>query len=148
MITSEIKTYIDRSVLCWLATSSSANEPNVSPKEVFTTYQDQVIIANIASPQSIQNIKENNKVCVSFIDIFEQKGFQLKGTANIIIPDDNDYNRMLTPLEIITEGRYPIINIILINVLKSKRIIAPSYMMYPDITLEDRRSAVKKTYGV
>jgi predicted pyridoxine 5'-phosphate oxidase superfamily flavin-nucleotide-binding protein len=36
MITDDVKKYIDQSVLCWLATSNAQNEPNVSPKEMFT----------------------------------------------------------------------------------------------------------------
>ncbi|MEL6255795.1 MAG: pyridoxamine 5'-phosphate oxidase family protein [Bacteroidota bacterium] len=60
----EIKDYIDRSVLCWLATSSAENFPNVSPKEIFAFYgSDKIIIANIASPQSIRNIREHFDRC-------------------------------------------------------------------------------------
>ncbi len=36
MLTSDIKKYIDQSVLCWLATVSKDGIPNVSPKEIFT----------------------------------------------------------------------------------------------------------------
>lgn len=57
----EIIKYINQSVLCWLATSSSENIPNVSPKEIFTHYENDIIVANIASPQTVKNIKENPK---------------------------------------------------------------------------------------
>ena len=83
MLQQNIKDYIKRSVLCWLATVDG-NQPSVSPKEIFTNYgDDTVIIANIASPNSIKNIIRNNKVCVSFVDIFSQKGFQLYGEAHV-----------------------------------------------------------------
>lgn len=32
MITEEVKDYIRRSVLCWLATSNENNEPNIRKK--------------------------------------------------------------------------------------------------------------------
>jgi len=84
-LTEEIIESIDTSILCWLATISSENIPNVSPKEIFTHYGDDIIIvANIASPQTVQNIKINENVCISFIDILVQKGFQIKGKAEII----------------------------------------------------------------
>ena len=84
-LTNEIKEYIDRSVLCWLATASIDNVPNVSPKEIFKYYEsDKIIVANIASPQTVRNIKRNENVCVSFVDVLVQKGFQLKGKARII----------------------------------------------------------------
>ncbi|MEM6264941.1 MAG: pyridoxamine 5'-phosphate oxidase family protein [Bacteroidota bacterium] len=51
---------INRSVLCWLATASKEKIPNVSPKEIFTHFGgEKIIIANIASPQTVRNIHEN-----------------------------------------------------------------------------------------
>jgi len=97
MISKEVKKYIDESVLCWLATSNSQNEPNVSPKEVFTYKDDKtLLIANIASPGTIGNIKENSKVCVSFVDVFVQKGYKLKGNAIIINTVDQIESAMRT----------------------------------------------------
>ena len=76
-LTSEIKEYINRSVLCWLATVSAENIPNVSPKEIFNYYgTDKIIVANIASPQTVRNIKQNTNVCISFIDILCKKDFK------------------------------------------------------------------------
>lgn len=50
MPSSEVKASIQDSVLCWLATVSSAGEPNVSPKELFVSYGDyQLLIANSVS---------------------------------------------------------------------------------------------------
>ena len=55
MLTTEIKNYIDKSLLCWLATSSLENIPNVSPKEIFTYYKsNNIIVANISSPQTVK----------------------------------------------------------------------------------------------
>jgi predicted pyridoxine 5'-phosphate oxidase superfamily flavin-nucleotide-binding protein len=48
MIGKEVKKYIDESVLCWLATANRQNEPNVSPKEIFTYRDDKtLLIANV-----------------------------------------------------------------------------------------------------
>jgi len=63
MLNREVKNYIEKSVLCWLATCSLDMVPNVSPKEIFTNVgYDRIIIANIASSQSVKNIIENSKV--------------------------------------------------------------------------------------
>ncbi|MEM9340136.1 MAG: pyridoxamine 5'-phosphate oxidase family protein, partial [Bacteroidota bacterium] len=84
----EVKKSIEESVLCWLATSTPSGEPNVSPKEVFSPYGDHhIIVANIASPNTVKNILSNANVCISFIDIFVQKGFQIKGKARIVKED-------------------------------------------------------------
>jgi len=72
MLNKQIKKTIDQCVLCWLASSSAHNIPNVSPKEIFTYFNDEIIIANIASPQTMQNIEQNEQVCISFVHIFIQ----------------------------------------------------------------------------
>lgn len=78
--------FIQRSVLCWLATADAHGQTNVSPKEVFAAFDEQrLVIAHIASPISLRNIQQNPKVCVSLIDIFVQKGWKLIGQAHEIL---------------------------------------------------------------
>jgi len=69
MITQEVIESIEQSVLCWLATVSSSGEPNVSPKEAFLFQDERIVIAHVASPQSIANIESIPKVCMSFIEV-------------------------------------------------------------------------------
>ena len=148
MLTQEIKKYIDKSVLCWLATSDDENMPNVSPKEIFTFYEDDfIIIANIASPQSVHNIMHNPKICVSFIDVFVQKGFQLKGKARIIRKSDEEFELLNAPLLKMAGDKYPFSIIIKMKVEKVKRIIAPSYMLYPETTEKEQIESAKKLYN-
>ncbi len=149
MLNTTHKEYIEKSILCWLASSSSENIPNVSPKEIFTYYgNESIIIANIASQQSVKNIKENPNVCVSFIDILIQKGYQLKGTAEIIKPTDNTWNNFEKPLLEMTQGKYPFASIIKVIIHSSKQIIAPKYLLYPETTEEDQILSAKKIYGL
>ncbi|WP_418888366.1 pyridoxamine 5'-phosphate oxidase family protein [Maribacter arcticus] len=48
----------------------------------------------MASPQTVRNIKQNKNVCISFIDILKQKGFQLKGTAEVIEKSSSEFSKM------------------------------------------------------
>lgn len=147
-LTTEIKEYIDRSILCWLATVSTENVPNVSPKEIFTYYgKDQIIVANIASPQTVRNIKQNENVCVSFVDILVQKGFQLKGTAKVIGKTDSKFVVMEKILAEMTGGNFPFSTITVISVKQAKPIIAPKYILYPETTESEQIENAKKTYG-
>ncbi|MFY0599667.1 MAG: pyridoxamine 5'-phosphate oxidase family protein [Cyclobacteriaceae bacterium] len=149
MLTKEIKDSIESSVLCWLATSSKDNIPNVSPKEVFSHYLDNfIIVANIASPQTIKNIKENENTAISFIDIFIQKGFQLKGKAIIVKKGDAEFRDVEQVLLKITEGKFPFSSVIKIHIKKIKPIIAPKYLIYPETTEEQQIKSAKKTYGL
>ena len=147
-ITPEIKKYIDKSVLCWLATVSEQGIPNVSPKEIFTDYgPDKIIIANIASPQSVRNIMQNSNVCVSFIDILAQKGFQIKGKAEIIGKKDMEFDQMEQVLKKMTEGKFPFATITKIKIETAKSIIAPKYRLYPETTEKEQIESAKKAYG-
>lgn len=66
-------------------------QPHVSPKEVFAVVDDQhVVIANIASPHTVRNIAINPRVCLSFVDVFVQKGFKLQGLARTVVSGDTD----------------------------------------------------------
>ena len=147
ILSHKIKKSIDSSVLCWLATVSKTGMPNVSPKEIFKYYgEDQVIIANIASPQSVRNIKQNEQVCLSFIDILVQKGFQLKGEAVIVTNQDEDFPKMEAVLLEMTEGKFPFKTITAIRINKVKPIIAPRYLLYPETTEAAQIASAKKAY--
>jgi predicted pyridoxine 5'-phosphate oxidase superfamily flavin-nucleotide-binding protein len=149
MFTQEVIKYIEQSVLCWLATSDKDNFPNVSPKEMFTHFEDnKILIANIASPNSVENILENSNVCVSFIDVFVQKGFKIKGKAKIIYKKDADFEIKLKQLTTLFSDKFPISALIEITAQKVEPIIAPSYFLYPEITEEKQIKSAMETYKV
>jgi len=148
-LTQDIKEYIDRSVLCWLATVSIDHIPNVSPKEIFNYYgNNNIIIANIASPQTVKNIKQNKAVCVSFIDILVQKGFQIKGIAEIIDKKNAEFLDMEAKLIKMTGGKFPFASITKITIEQVKPIIAPKYILYPETTESAQIESAKKQYGL
>jgi len=149
MLNDDVKKYIEKSVLCWLATSDKDNFPNVSPKEIFTFQGDSTfLIAHLASPNSVSNIKENPKVCVSFVDVFVQKGYKLKGTAKVIEKGSSDFDLKLKPLTDLFSDKFPIKAVIEIEVTKVEPITAPSYFLYPETTEEKQIESALRTYNV
>ena len=149
MLTKEIKKYIEQSVLCWLATSNKKAEPNVSPKEIFLRYDDtKILIANIASPKTIRNIKENPQVCISFINVFVQKGYKVKGQARIIKKNSSDWTKKILPLKKMAGEKFSIQSIIEIEATAIEPIIAPSYRFYPETKEQEKIKEAMKTYGV
>ena len=146
MITEEIKEYIDRSVLCWLSTVDTTGVPNVSPKETFSYYKEKLLIAHIASPNSIKNIRHNPNVCVSFIDIFIQKGFKLKGKAEIIIEAHDLFKIYYSLLSSIYSDKLPIKAVIEVTITHVSRIVAPSYFFFPETKEEDQIASAKELY--
>lgn len=150
MITEDIKKYIGQSVLCWLATVSKEGIPNVSPKEIFTWLDEEhLIIANIASPKSIKNIKSNPNVCISFIDILVQKGYKLVGKAKIIKKSDVLFEKEVKKLKLMAGEAFPISALIKIKITKIAPILAPSYLLYPNETKEaDQIKSALKAYKI
>ena len=92
MLTPQIQNAARRSVLCWLATVDASGQPHVSPKEIFAVFDAQhVVVANIASPGSAQNLRSHSQVCLSFVDVFVQKGFKLLGRARNVLPEEAEF---------------------------------------------------------
>lgn len=149
MLTEEIKASIEESVLCWLATVGVDGEPNCSPKEAFLAIDDRhLLIADIASPKSKENILANNKVCVSFVHVFKQKGFKLKGSATYIAHSDHQFETYYAPIKAMIGDRFPVRGVILVSVVTVQPIIAPSYHLFPDITEASKIKTAKRAYGV
>lgn len=150
MLSSEVQEAARRSVLCWLATVDETGQPNVSPKEIFTVFGSiHLVVANIASPTSVRNIDVNPRVCVSFVDVFVQKGFKINGLARNVSRQDPDFSRWSTPLEAMAGPRFPIHSVIVIEADAVEPIIAPSYQLHPTETTETSQIAsALRTYGV
>lgn len=150
LITTEVRESVERSVLCWLATSDEHGQPNVSPKEVFAVVDSQnIVVANIASPQSAKNIRENQKICLSFVDVFVQKGFKIIGTATELKPSVPEYLRWVEPLLAMAGDRYPIHSVFAVRAIAVEPIVAPSYRLYPSETTEESQvQSALRTYGV
>jgi predicted pyridoxine 5'-phosphate oxidase superfamily flavin-nucleotide-binding protein len=149
-LTSEHKAMAQRSVLCWLATANAQGQPNVSPKEVFALVDDEhIVVANIASPTSAKNIHANAQVCLSFVDVFAQKGYKVLGTARDVRPTEAEFAHWAKPLQTMAGDRFPIRSVFVIRATAVEPIIAPSYRLYPSETTEaSQTEAALRTYGV
>ena len=150
MLSPEIQEYATRSVLCWLATVDESGQPNVSPKEIFAVFDAQhIVIANIASPTSVRNIKVNPHVCVSFVDVFVQKGFKVIGTAKNVNKNVAEFSHWAAPLVAKAGPRFPIHSVLVIQAAAVEPILAPSYRLYAAVTTQESQVAsAMQTYGV
>jgi hypothetical protein len=137
-------------VLCWLATVDGNGQPNVSPKEIFAVVDaEHLVIANIASPTSVRNVEQNPQVCVSFVDVFVQKGFKVLGTARNIRRQDSEFLRWANPLQTMAGTRFPIHSVLVVRATAIEPILAPSYRLYPDETTEESQvDSAMRAYGV
>lgn len=148
-INDAIKTDLQNAVLCWLATVDDDGTPSVTPKEIFSSHGDEhVVIADIASSHSVHNAIARPKVCVSFVDVFRQKGFKLTGDARIVAPDDPDFQAFGENLLRMAGTDFPIRNIIAVKIESASRIWAPSFKLFPERSENERMQSAYDTYGV
>jgi len=150
MLSPELQASAQTTILCWLATVDADGQPNVSPKEIFTVFDpEHLVIANIASPTSVRNIAVNPRVCVSFVDVFVQKGFKVLGTARNVGRQDAEFATWATPLQAMAGPRFPIHSVIVVRANGFEPIMAPSYRLYPGDTTEQAQVAsAMEAYGV
>jgi uncharacterized protein len=138
MLSNEVQISAARSVLCWLATVNENGQPNVSPKEIFAAFDtEHLVIANIASPNSVRNIEVNPLVCISFIDVFVQKGFKVKGAARNVRRKDTDFSHWAAPLEAKAGPRFPIHSVLVVRATAIEPILEQSQVV-----------SALRTYGV
>ncbi|MCB8820249.1 pyridoxamine 5'-phosphate oxidase family protein [Microvirga rosea] len=136
-------------VLCWLATVSPEGVPNVSPKEIFALFDDEsLVVADIMSPTTVRNIRANPKVCLSFVDVFRQKGFKVEGEALVVPREEAAFAVLGKDLLAMAGQDFPIKNVIHIRMTRISRILAPSYSLFPDRTEAERMQSAYTTYGV
>jgi len=71
--------------LAWVATASRDGMPNTTPKGSLKLLDEQhILFADLFSLKTRQNLLENNKVAVTVVDPATHKGYQLKGTAEVV----------------------------------------------------------------
>ena len=69
----------------FVATSSKTGKPNVSAKGSLRILDDEhVVFADISSPRTVANIKENPQVAVICLDAASRKGCRIWGRGDIL----------------------------------------------------------------
>ena len=71
--------------MAWVATATREGVPNVTPKGSVRVLDDQhVIFADLFSLKTRRNLEQNPRVAVTVIDAATHKGYQIKGTAELV----------------------------------------------------------------
>ena len=84
-LTNESKKAIGEIRPALLATASRTGKPNVSAKGSLRVLDDDhVVFADIASPRTVGNIRENPQVAVICLDAAARKGCRIWGKGSIL----------------------------------------------------------------
>ncbi|MCC6453954.1 MAG: pyridoxamine 5'-phosphate oxidase family protein [Caldilineaceae bacterium] len=85
ILTAEMKQVIREQRLGYVATVCPDGTPNLSPKGTTTVWDDDhLVFADIHSPRTIANLKQNPSIEINVVDWFTRKGYRFKGIATVI----------------------------------------------------------------
>ena len=85
LISADMKRIVEEQRLGFVATVCPDGTPNLSPKGTTAVWDaDHLVFANIRSPGTIANLRQNPGVEVNFVDPFARKGYRFKGVASIL----------------------------------------------------------------
>ncbi|HZM45796.1 MAG TPA: pyridoxamine 5'-phosphate oxidase family protein [Burkholderiales bacterium] len=85
LISADMKRVVDEQRLGFVATVCPDGTPNLSPKGTTAVWDaDHLVFANIRSPGTIANLRQNAGVEVNFVDPFVRKGYRFKGVGSVL----------------------------------------------------------------
>ena len=126
VVTPEMKRLVDVQRLGYVATVCPDGTPNLSPKGTTAVWDDDhLVFADIRSPGSVANLRENPTVEVNVVDPIARQGYRFKGDANVLSsgPTFDEVVAFYRKRGV----RSPIRHIVLIRVERALPLISPAY---------------------
>ena len=135
-----IKDFVNFQKLGFVATVNSDNTPNLSPKGTVRVWDDEnLIFADINSPQTIENLNNNNSVEINVVDPIKRKGYRFKGNAKII-SDGNLYDEIVDYYK--KNGtKNKISSVVMVNIDQVAEVVSPLY----DLGISEKEISEKWT---
>jgi predicted pyridoxine 5'-phosphate oxidase superfamily flavin-nucleotide-binding protein len=126
IISKEIKEFVNKEKLGFIATVCPDGTPNLSPKGTTIAWDDEhLAFADIHSPGTVSNLRVNPSIEINIVDIFSRKGYRFKGAAEIL-SEGLLFSEILSYYR--TAGsNHSINNIILVKVERILSITSPAY---------------------
>lgn len=143
LLTDDIKKFLDKQKLGFVATVSPENKPNVSPKGTIVVWdENHLAFADIRSPDTVKNLSTNNFVEINVIDPILRKGYLFRGKTKTL-KNGSEYDELLKFYR--TKGiSSPIGIIFLVDVYSVEEVTSPLYDL--GMTEEEIKSKWKKHF--
>jgi len=85
LISADMKRVVEEQHLGFVATVCPDGTPNLSPKGTTTVWDaEHLVFANIRSPGTLANLRQNVNVEINVVDPFVRKGYRFKGVASVL----------------------------------------------------------------
>ena len=83
-IPDDVRNFVNFQKLGYVATVSKDGMPNLSPKGTIAVIDNSTLVfADIRSPQTINNLKQNPSLEINVVDPFQRVGYRFKGVGKI-----------------------------------------------------------------
>jgi predicted pyridoxine 5'-phosphate oxidase superfamily flavin-nucleotide-binding protein len=127
ILTDDMQRLVREMRLGYTATVCPDGTPNLSPKGTIHVWDDDhLIFADIRSPGTLRNLRQNPAIEINVVDPFARRGYRFKGTATVHRPDSSRY----AELESFFRERgttLPIRAIVLVGVTRAMPVTSPAY---------------------
>jgi uncharacterized protein len=126
ILTEDMQRAVNEQRLGFIATVCPDGTPNLSPKGTTTVWDDDhLIFADIRSPNTIANLRQNPVLEINVVDPIVRKGYRFKGTATILT-EGSDFDEMVAFYHRCGISN-PIKHIVLVRVERALPLISPAY---------------------
>ncbi|HET9359798.1 MAG TPA: pyridoxamine 5'-phosphate oxidase family protein [Vicinamibacterales bacterium] len=143
VLTADMKRVVEQQRLGFVATVCPNGTPNLSPKGTTAIWDDDhLIFANIRSPGTLANLRQNANVEVNVVDPFVRKGYRFKGVASIL-ESGPLYDKMLAFYRE-RGSQFSIREIVMIQVRTAQPIDSPAYDL--GLTEEEVRDRMERHF--
>ncbi|ODU06092.1 MAG: hypothetical protein ABS81_05615 [Pseudonocardia sp. SCN 72-86] len=147
-ITQDMVEAIESAKLMFVATVRPDGTPNLSPKgSVRVLDPEHLIFADIASPQTVTNLRTNPAIEVNAVDFIARKGFRFRGTAEILEPGGEEFEWIARWLRETHADLTPCDHTVKVRVTEVRELLSPAYTVEHIPEAEVRRVWLGK-YGL
>ena len=135
-----IKDFVNFQKLGFVATVNSDNTPNLSPKGTVRVWDDEnLIFADINSPQTMENLNNNSSVEINVVDPIKRKGFRFKGNAKMI--SDSDLHDQIVDYYKKNGTKNKISSVVMVKIDQVDEVVSPLY----DLGISEKEISEKWT---
>lgn len=126
ILTAEIKDFVRKQKLGFVATVCPDGTPNLSPKGTTTVWDDDhLVFADIHSPGTVENLLINSSIEINVVDIFLRKGYRFKGVGKVL-SEGTLFDEIIASYGE-AASKYTIKNVVLVKVERVLPLWSPAY---------------------
>jgi uncharacterized protein len=143
ILTADMRRVVEQQRLGFVTTVCPDGTPNLSPKGTTAVWDDDhLIFANIRSPGTLANLRQNASVEVNVVDPLVRKGYRFKGVASIL--ESGPFYDKLLAFYRERGSQLAIREIVIIQVKSAQPIDSPVYDL--GLTEEEVRARMERYF--